>query len=146
MWNGAAEALNARPARIIASPTTNSGSSGAGRLADRVEAELAGRAVDERRAEEQDRRAEGADDQVLEPRLERALAVGVERAEDVERDREPLEAEEQRHQVPGLDEEEHPGAGGREQRVVLADVARGGGRRSATSTASAPAPASTTCA
>ena len=64
-----------------------------------VERELAGRAVDERPAEEQRRRADRADDQVLEPRLERAGQVDVDRAQDVERDREPLEAEEQRHQV-----------------------------------------------
>ena len=59
--------------------------------ADLVEAELAGRAVDERRAEEQRRRADRADDQVLEPRLERPDQVDVDRAQDVERDREPLE-------------------------------------------------------
>ena len=54
--------------------------------------------------------------------LERLLPVRVERDEDVERDREPLEPEEERHQVPGRDEERHPAAGGGEQRVVLADV------------------------
>ena len=90
--------------------------------ADRGEAELPGRAVDERGAEEQHRRPERADDQVLEPRLERGLAVGVHRAEDVEADREPLEPEEEREQVPRGDEEEHPRAGRGEQRVVLAAV------------------------
>src|SRR6266542_108306 len=48
--------------------------------------------------------------------------VAVDRAEDVERQREPLEPEEERHQVVRGDEEGHPGAGRREQRVVLADV------------------------
>ena len=91
--------LEASPARIIAIPVTNSGSSAPGRLLDRREPELAGRAVDERAAEEQDPRAEASDDEVLEPGLERLAAVRVERAEDVERDREPLEREEHRHQV-----------------------------------------------
>ena len=89
---------------------------------DLVEAQLAGRAVDERRAEEQRRRADRADHEVLEPRLERADQVDVDRAQHVERDREPLEAEEERHQVRGLDEERHAGAGRREQDVVLGDV------------------------
>ena len=48
--------------------------------------------------------------------------MGVHRAEDVERDREPLETEEQRHQVAGRDEEDHPGAGDPEEREVLTDV------------------------
>jgi hypothetical protein len=61
------------------------------RVRDRPEAELTGCAVDECRAEEQDRRAEAADDQVLQPCLQRRLAMRVERAEDVEGDREPLE-------------------------------------------------------
>src|SRR3990172_186399 len=138
MWNGAAEALKAMPARIIANPATNIGSPAASpsriafkptpgppgglRVADRVEAQLARRPVRKRGAEEEDRRAEAADDQVLEPGLQRRVPVRVEGAEDVEDDREPLEAEEEGHQVPGLDEEEHPGAGGREQRVVLAHV------------------------
>ncbi len=46
----------------------------------------------------------------------------VERDEDVERDREPLEPEEQRHQVAGRDEERHPAAGRSEECVVLAHV------------------------
>src|SRR5581483_6270068 len=88
---------------------------------DPVEAELAGGAVDERGAEEERRRADRADDQVLQPGLERADEVDVDRAEDVEGDREPLEPEEERHQVRGLDEERHAAAGG-EERVVLGDV------------------------
>ena len=48
--------------------------------------------------------------------------VDLDRAEDVEADREPLEAEEEGHQVPGLDEEGHARAGRGEQGVVLADV------------------------
>ena len=46
----------------------------------------------------------------------------VERAEDVEGDREPLEAEEERHQVSGRDEERHARAGRGEKGVVLAPV------------------------
>ena len=93
-----------------------------GRRGDLLEADLAGGAVDERRAEEQDRRAEAADDEVLEPGLERALPLAVDRAEDVEGDREPLEPEEERHQVVGEAEKDHPAAGRREERVVLAAV------------------------
>ena len=89
---------------------------------DLVEAEPAGRAVHERRPEEQDRRAEAADDQVLQARLERFRAVRVEGAEDVQRDREPLQPEEQRHQVGRLDEKGHAAAGSCEEREVLADV------------------------
>src|SRR5207245_1753595 len=87
-----------------------------------VERELARRAVDERRAEEQERRAEAADDQVLEPRLERAFELDVDRAEDVERDREPLEREEEGHQVVRADEERYARTGRGEEGVVLGDV------------------------
>ncbi len=86
---------------------------------DLDEAELAGGAVDEGRAEEQDRRAEAPHDQVLEPRLERRDPVDADRDEDVERDREPLEPEEEREQRVRLEEEAHSGDGGEEQRVVL---------------------------
>src|SRR5581483_2176432 len=89
---------------------------------DPVERELPRRAVDERRAEEQRRRADRADDEVLQTRLERPDQVDVDRRQHVERDREPLEPEEERHQVRRLDEERHPGACGGEQRVVLGDV------------------------
>jgi len=40
----------------------------------------------------------------------------------VEADREPLEPEEERHQVVGADEEQHPAAGCGKERVVLAVV------------------------
>src|SRR5581483_11702779 len=72
--------------------------------------------------EQQRRRPDRADDEVLQARLERPDQVDVDGREHVERDREPLEAEEQGHQVPCLDEERHPGTGGGEQRVVLGDV------------------------
>ena len=122
MWNGAAEALKAKPAIIIARPSTSSESWVS--LAAAILSKLSwpGRAVDERRAEEQRRRADGADHEVLQPRLERADEVDVDRAHHVERDREPLEPEEERHQVRRLHEERHPGARGCEQRVVLGDV------------------------
>ena len=107
MWNGAAEALKPSPAISIARPARSRGSSPTLRGGDLREADRAGRPVDERRAEEQDRRAERAHDQVLQPGLQRRLAVRVHRAEDVERDREPLEPEEERHQVRGGDEEDH---------------------------------------
>ena len=89
---------------------------------DLVEAQLARLSVDERGAEEERRRADGADDQVLQARLERADQVDVDRAEGVEADREPLERQIQRHQVRGLDEERHPGRRRGQQRVVLGDV------------------------
>ena len=92
------------------------------RLRDLSEAELAGGAEDERRAEQQHGRAEAADDQVLQARLERADEVELDRAEDVERNREPLQPEEERHQVVGLHEERHTAAGRRQQRVELGCV------------------------
>ena len=92
---------------------------------DPLEGQLAGRPVDERRAEEQHGGAEPADHEVLQARLERALPARVDRAEDVERDREPLQAEEERHQRVRLDEEDHPAARRGEQAVVLGDVALG---------------------
>ena len=79
-------------------------------------------AVDERRAEEQRRRADRAHDQVLEAGLERSDQVDVDRSQDIEPDREPFEAEEERHQVRRLHEERHACAGGREEREVLGDV------------------------
>ena len=90
--------------------------------ADLREFELSGRAVNERGAEKQHSRADTADDQILEPGFEGADEVHVDRAEDVKRDREPLEPEEERHQVVRLDEEAHPRARGREQGVVLGDI------------------------
>ena len=80
------------------------------------------RAVHERRAEQQHGRAERADDEVLEPGFERAFDVVVDRAHDVERDREPLEREEEHHEVPGADEERHAGGRGEEEREELRDV------------------------
>ena len=94
----------------------------ADRRGDAIERELAGRAVHERRAEQQHRRAESADDQVLEAGLERTLELPVDRAEDVERDREPLQPQEERHQVVCGDEEAHAAARGRKHGVVLRDV------------------------
>ena len=92
------------------------------RVGDPVEGDLAGRAVDQGRAEQQHRRTEAADDQVLEPRFERALELAVDRAEDVERDREPLEPQEERHQVVRGDQEAHAGAGRGQEGVELGDV------------------------
>ena len=59
-------------------------------LRDPLERELPRRAVDERGTEEERSGAEAADDEVLEPGLQRAHDVDVDGAEDVERDREPL--------------------------------------------------------
>src|SRR6185437_11541241 len=75
-----------------------------------------------RRAEEQRRRAERGDGEVLQPRLERALQVVVDRAHHVEGDREPLERKEQHHQVRRADEERHSGARGEQEREELRHV------------------------
>ena len=111
---------------IIARPASRKRSSPSpccgGRRRDLREPELGGRPVDEGRPEQQHRRAEAADDEVLQAGLERALHADVVRAEDVERDREPLEAEEERHEVRRGDEEDHPRGGSQEERVVLGAV------------------------
>ena len=92
------------------------------RARDLVEAQFPGRAVDERGAEEQHCRPEAADDQVLQPGFQGAGEVDVDRAEDVEADREPLEPEEERHQRACRRQERHPGARPRDEGVVLGDV------------------------
>ena len=79
-------------------------------------------AVDQRRSEQQNCGAEAADDQVLQRRLQAAEPVAIDRAEDVQTDREPLQRQEERHQVVRADEEDHPAAGCCKERVVLADV------------------------
>ena len=78
------------------------------------------RAVDEGQAVEQGGRADRADDEVLQPRLERGRAAHLGRAQHVERDREQLEPEEQRHQVLRRDEHPHARGRGQQQREVLA--------------------------
>ena len=95
---------------------------GAIRRGDPREVEVPALAVHERRPEQEHGRAEAADDQVLQARFEAPHQIAVDRAEDVERQRQPLEPEEERQQVVRADEEDHPGPGGREQRVVLRDV------------------------
>ena len=92
------------------------------RRRDLRERQLAGGAVDERRAEEKRCRPHRADDEVLETGLQRPDQVDVDRRQHVERDREPLETEEERHQVRRLHEERHAGACRSEQRVVLGHV------------------------
>ena len=84
--------------------------------------ERTGGAVDERGSEQQHRRAESADDEVLQRSLEAAEPVAIDGAEDVEADREPLQPQEEGDQVVRADEEHHPASGRREERVVLADV------------------------
>ena len=89
-------------------------------LRDPREGRLAGRAVDEREPVEQRRRADRADDQVLQAGLQRRLPAHVGRAEDVERDRQQLEAQEQRDQVLRRAQHGHPHDRREQQRVVLA--------------------------
>ena len=112
MWNGAAEALNASP---------EPGSSAArGRNPGKVD--RTGGAVDEGGSEQQYCGAKSADDEVLQRRLQAAEPVAIDRAEDVQADREPLQRQEERHQVVRAGEEHHSGSRSRKKRVVLADV------------------------
>ena len=122
MWNGRRRGLEGEPGDDHREPQHEQRVVGVAGERDVVEGELPGRAVDERGAEQERRRADRADHEVLEPGLERADQVDVDRAHHVERDREPLEADEQRHQVRGLHEEVHPGSRRGEQREVLGDV------------------------
>src|SRR6266516_1931518 len=121
MWKGSAEAYDdhrqACDEQRVAGQVL-----GADRVRDPVEGELPRGSVDERRPEQEHGRAEAADDQVLEPCLERALPLAVDRAEDVERDREPLQPQEERHQVVRRDEEAHAGARRSQEGVELGDV------------------------
>ena len=72
---------------------------GAEGVGDRGEVGRAGGAVEHREAVEEGRRPDRADDQVLEPGLERALALQGRSAHHVERNREELEADEEADQV-----------------------------------------------
>ena len=110
------------PTTIIARPTTSIASPPWPNAAILSKLSCSCLAVDERRAEQQRRRADGADDQVLEPCFERADQVDVDRTHHVEADREPLERQEESHQVGRGDEERHPGRGGGQQGVELGHV------------------------
>ncbi len=124
MWNGAAESLNASPTRIIASPPTKK------RL---VRLGRGGGDLDEARARRsRRRRTREPKSRIAEPKLptirylspassdeSRSTPIAIEH---VERDREPLQAEEEREQRVRLEEEAHPGDGGEQERVVLDDA------------------------
>ena len=84
MWKGAAETLNASPARIIASPAKRNVVVRGLAVGDLREAQLRRGAVDERRAEEKHGGAEPAHDEVLQPGFERRLALAVDGDQDVE--------------------------------------------------------------
>jgi hypothetical protein len=90
------------------------------RRRDPREVRRAGRAVQERQAEEQRRGSDGADDEVLQPRLQRALAARLGGAQHVERDRQQLEPEEERDEVLRRDEHEHARRRAEQQAVELA--------------------------
>ena len=111
-------------------PISSSGSSSTEPpTAARIAGEVGRRrgAVDEGEPVEQRRRAQRADDQVLEPRLQRVLAAQRRAAEHVERDREQLERDEERDQVLGLGDHRHPEHRAEQQRLELAVAA--GARR-----------------
>ena len=105
-----------------------SGAAGGDRVGDAAELGRAGGAVDQRQPVDQRGRAHRADHQVLQPRLQRALAPELRGTEHVERDRQQLEPDEQGHQVLGRDEDRHAQDAEQDERVVLA-MARGAGRR-----------------
>ncbi len=90
------------------------------RARDRTEVRRARRAVDHRQPVQQRRRADGADDQVLQPRLQRMLAAQLARAEHVERDRQELQPDEQRDRVLRGRQQRHAADRGQQQRVELA--------------------------
>ena len=90
------------------------------RVRDRVEVGRAGRAVDHRQAVQQRRRADRADDQVLQPRLQRLLAAQLARAQHVQGDRQQLQADEQRDRVLRRRQQRHAGDRRQQQRVKLA--------------------------
>ena len=79
-------------------------------------------AVEEREAVEDGRRADRADHQVLEARLQRALRAPGRGAEDVERDREQLERDEERDQVLGLRDQRHAENRAEQERVEGAEA------------------------
>src|SRR5581483_1742868 len=66
---------------------------------DAAERERAGLRVDERNAEQQERRGDGGEDEVLDAALERALRAVRIRDHRVERHRQELEPDEQRREV-----------------------------------------------
>ncbi len=90
------------------------------RACDRAEVGRSGGAVDQRKAIEQRRRADRAHDQVLQAGLQRALAPHFGGAQHVQRDRQELEPQEQRHRVLGRRQQRHATDRGQQQGVPLA--------------------------
>ena len=124
-WKGATDALKASPVAASADARQEQRVGGVHLVArdcggDPVEAHRPGGAVDQREAVQQRRRPDRAHHEVLEPGLERGAPVQVRGAQHVERDRQQLEADEQRHQAVRLGEHDHPGDRAEQERVVLA--------------------------
>ena len=103
---------------------------GGDRLAEVAEVDRAGVAVEQGRAEEEERRAERAEQEVLERRLlrEQAAAAGEAR-EDVERQREHLERDEHADEVVRRREEHHAEDREHRQREDLGRQRTRAGRR-----------------
>ncbi len=126
MWNGAADALKPRPAITIASPASTSPSltrpwsSMAAAIAPNSSSPVAPYTSADPKSSTAEPKLPTI--RYFSPASSDADPVDLDRAEDVEADREPLQAEEERHQGRRLDEEDHAAATGREQREVLADV------------------------
>ena len=77
--------------------------------------ERARRAIEERSAVDEDNRADRAEHEVLEARLERGTALAVEGAEHVQRQREELEADEQRDERRRAGDDAHARADEQQQ-------------------------------
>ena len=88
-------------------------------VGDPAQVGRAGRAVGERDPVEQYRRGERSQQEILHRRLVRGFGVAAVTGQDVERDREDLDAEKERDQIEGLREEHHARGAEEDQRVIL---------------------------
>jgi hypothetical protein len=99
------------------------------RCAHRGEVEVAGRAVDPGDAVDEEGRGERADDHELDAGLDRARQAGPPGRHEEERDRDQLEADEERDEVVDRREQAHAQRREHEQRRELGAARRGGGAR-----------------
>ena len=89
-------------------------------VGDALEVGVAGGAVDQRQPVQQRGRAHRADDQVLQAGLQRGGAARLGGAQHVQRDRQQLQADEQRDQVLGAGQDDHAQDRAQQQGHVLA--------------------------
>src|ERR1700692_1061397 len=90
------------------------------RRRDLCQLSVAGLAVDERHAEEQESGGEAAEQQILQRRFLRAFLAPREDTQHAERQLEQLNGQEDDHQARRPGEQHHPKRGGEDERVVLA--------------------------